>query len=165
LNAQVEQKENVMRPFLSPTPRHGPAGDDKMSQKPSHVIEPHRPGGLDRPHVLLVDDSAVVRSLLGEMLRRDGFTVCVAAGGRQALDIYRQHRDEIDLVVLDQRMPGLDGLQTLDGLRCLNPDVRCCFLTGAHEDDAELLRRGAACVLHKPMEPDDIALALRQMVT
>jgi CheY-like chemotaxis protein len=47
--------------------------------------------------------------------------VWLAAGGQEALDLYQRHREAIDVVLLDVRMPGLDGPQTLAALRALNP--------------------------------------------
>jgi CheY-like chemotaxis protein len=123
---------------------------------------PSRP--RDLPGILVVDDAAAVRTGLGEALRREGFAVWVAPDGQQALDLYRRCGGSIDLVVMDQRMPGLDGLQTLAALRALNPDVRCCFLTADPDSDGRLEQGGATCVLHKPMGPDEVARVLRRLV-
>jgi CheY-like chemotaxis protein len=87
----------------------------------------------------------------------------VAPDGAQALDIYRRHHADIALVVLDPCMPGLSGRETFDALRALYPEVRCCFLTSSGDAD-ELLERGDASVLQKPMEPDEIAGILRRTV-
>jgi CheY-like chemotaxis protein len=127
--------------------------------------KPADPSREGQPGILLVDDSPVVRSKLGEVLRGHGFAVWTAASGSQAVEVYRLHLDAIALVLLDQCMPGLDGSQTLDELRRLNPRVRCCFLTGAGEDDDALLQRGAETVLRKPMEPNDVARALARILT
>jgi CheY-like chemotaxis protein len=69
------------------------------------------------------------------------------------------------VVVLDKAMPRLDGLQTLDALRHLDPQVRCCFLTGTLRNaaEAELRRAGAVHVLLKPVAPEEIAHVLRQL--
>jgi CheY-like chemotaxis protein len=96
---------------------------------------------------------------------RDGFDVWLAADGREAIDLYREHRESIAVVLLDVRMPGLDGPGTLDALRELNPEVLACFMsgdTGAY-DPQELLRRGAASIIAKPFHIDQLANNLRRL--
>jgi CheY-like chemotaxis protein len=102
--------------------------------------------------VLIVDDEPAVRGMLGVGLRTHGFAVWLAADGREALDLYRRHRLAIDVVLLDVRMPGQDGPQTLAALQELNPLIRCCFMSGDLGGyTAERLRHfGAATVIQKP---------------
>lgn len=64
------------------------------------------------------------------MLERAGFTVLTAENGRQAVEVYRQEGDRIDVVVLDLSMPELDGLETLEQLRRIDPGVRVVLLSG-----------------------------------
>jgi CheY-like chemotaxis protein len=96
-------------------------------------------------------------------LERSGFDVWSASNGREAIRLYRTHRDSIAVVLLDVRMPGLDGPATLDALRELNPDVLACFMSGdpgAYEPEG-LRQRGAAHVFAKPFHLDELAKALR----
>jgi CheY-like chemotaxis protein len=122
---------------------------------------PHSDG---RPCVLLAEDEPVIRDLLGHLLRGKGFAVRSVADGREALAVYERHRDDIRAVLLDVHMPRLDGPQTLRALRQLDPEVRCCFITGtAGSDEEEALRAlGPVAVLHKPCTPEELADALRQ---
>lgn len=124
---------------------------------------PHSAGG---PGVLLAEDEPVIRDLLGHLLRGQGFAVWSAADGREALEVYQRHRDDIRAVLLDVHMPRLDGPQTLRALRQLDPEVRCCFITGsAGGDEEEALRAlGPAAVLHKPCTPEELAEALRRAI-
>ncbi len=94
-----------------------------------------------------------------------GQHVRAAADGQEALDLYRRHRETIDVVLLDVRMPGLDGPRTLAALQELNPRVRCCFMSGNPGTCTEkgLRRLGAASVLPKPFGLDDAALVLLGM--
>ena len=98
-------------------------------------------------------------------LERNGFAVWLARDGREAIDLYRQHAEEIAVVLLDVRMPGLDGLQTLEVLRQRNPEVLACFMSGDTGPckPEELLQRGAAHVIAKPFQLDDLANILRLM--
>jgi CheY-like chemotaxis protein len=113
--------------------------------------------------VLVVDDDHLVRALLQLGLERDGFDVWLAANGREAIRLYRTHRYRIGVVLLDIRMPGLDGLATMQALRRLNPDVAVCLTSGDMDgnDPEELRRRGAAHVLAKPFHLDELAHVLR----
>ena len=124
------------------------------------------PAAARRPGILVVDDDRDVRGLLQVVLGRYGFVVWEAATGLQALEVYQEWGSAIDLALLDVRMPGLDGPQTLVGLRRLNPALCCCFMTG----DAgaytleDLIARGAVYVFHKPFRPFEVAQILRQLV-
>jgi DNA-binding response OmpR family regulator len=116
--------------------------------------------------VLIVDDEPFLRALLEVELRQEGFAVWQAENSREALDLYRQHRDEIDLVLLDVHLPGLDGPQTFAILRRLNPELRCCFLSpnrSAYSED-ELLEMGALAVLAKSYHLDGIAAVLGRLL-
>jgi CheY-like chemotaxis protein len=118
---------------------------------------------MTRPGVLVVDDDHFVRHLVQLGLERDGFEVWLAAGGREAIRLYRQHRESSGVVLLDVRMPGLDGLQTLEALRELNPEVRACFMSGDMGDYGSegLRQRGAARLIPKPFLLGDLANVLR----
>src|SRR5947209_6919317 len=88
------------------------------------------PGPISRPGILVVDDEPALRSLLKTVLQRKGFAVWLADGGCAALDIYRERQAAISVVLMDVRMPDLDGPHTLAALQRINPAVACCFMTG-----------------------------------
>jgi CheY-like chemotaxis protein len=122
-------------------------------------MNPETPA-LPDPGVCVVDDEPAVRQALTLALQHFGFAVW------QAVRLYRRHRDAIGVVLLDVRMPGLDGLQTLARLRRENPAVRVVFMTGNTGDYAaeELLGLGAAAVLEKPFRSlPELARLLRQV--
>src|SRR5262249_49663272 len=119
---------------------------------------------IEAPGILVVDDDPSVRALLGIVLRRQGFTAWVAADGLEALDLYRRHSAEIALVLLDVRMPVMDGPQTWAALQQVNPGVRCCFISGhtGKYTEQELLERGA---VGKPFAPADLGRRLWRLAT
>jgi DNA-binding response OmpR family regulator len=82
--------------------------------------------------ILLVDDEPALLTLVSIVLTKRGYRVLEAANGRQALDIYRREQGPIDLVLLDVKMPGLSGPETLRQLRAIDPAVRVVFTSGAH---------------------------------
>jgi PAS domain S-box-containing protein len=89
-----------------------------------------------RGTVLVVDDEPVVRDMAAAALKRFGYEVLLAEDGWQALDVMREHRDGISVVLLDLSMPGLDGEQALPELRKLSPDVAVLVSSGFSETEA-----------------------------
>jgi DNA-binding NtrC family response regulator len=116
--------------------------------------------------VLVVDDDDLVRALLRAALGQHQFAVHSAADGEEALQVYQRHGRDIDVVLLDVRMPRLDGPHTLAALERINPKVCCCFMTGdlGNYTEGELLQMHAARVFRKPFLTDDLAVSIRQLV-
>jgi CheY-like chemotaxis protein len=114
----------------------------------------------------VVDDHGPVRNMLRAVLEWHGFRVLTAADGEEAVALYPEHAAEIAVVLLDVRMPGMDGPRTLDALRRVNPDVVACFMSGDLGDYelADLFGRGARHVFEKPFNLDELARALRALV-
>jgi CheY-like chemotaxis protein len=120
----------------------------------------------DSPGVLVVDDQGDIRALLQTILRHHGFTVWLAPGGAEAVQLYGQQRDRVDLVLLDVAMPEWDGPRTLKALSRENPDLTVCFVSGTDVEytDDQLLALGAARVIHRPFEAADVAKVLWELV-
>jgi CheY-like chemotaxis protein len=118
------------------------------------------------PGILIADDMALIVTLLRFELEPRGFTVWLAVDGDDAIDLYRLHHDEIDLVLLDVQMPRFDGPHTLAALRQLNPEVVACFMTGSAGSytEEDLLDRGAARVFCKPFRPVDVVDSLQKVL-
>ena len=109
--------------------------------------------------ILVVDDDEYLRKLLQMVMQQRGFRVRLAADGREAVEVYRRHRETLNLVLMDVRMPGLDGPQALTSIQRLNPQVRCCFMSGDLGDYTEekLLGLGAMAVIAKPFQLAEVA--------
>ena len=103
--------------------------------------------------------------MLNDRLRQLGYSVWLAADGHEALDLYRNHCETIDVVLLDVRMPGLDGPQTLAALKEIAPQVRCCFMSGhfGRYSADELRELGAARVFEKPFRLAEVAGVLSEL--
>ena len=117
------------------------------------------------PVVLVADDDENIRFLLRLTLHQAGFAPLVAANGREAVELFRRHRDEVRAVLLDVNMPGLDGPGVLAQIRQIAPQVRCCFMTGhaAHYGVDNLLALGATRVFDKPFDLDDLIETLGEL--
>ena len=106
--------------------------------------------------VALVDDEELFRETLAKLLRRRGLEVATAADGEAGVDLVRAMAP--DVVVLDLRMPGIDGIETLRRIRGHRPDTRVVMLTGhgSVEAGVEALRAEAFDFLLKPVSPDQL---------
>ena len=116
--------------------------------------------------LLLVDDEPAIRNLSEQTLRLFGYTVLLAEDGERALEIYRNGKDRIDLVVLDLIMPGMGGKQCLEKLIEINPHVKVIIATGYSDDQSlvENLGRTARRILAKPYEVAEIVTAIRDVL-
>ncbi len=106
--------------------------------------------------ILIVEDDAAIRNLLGIAFRQFGLSVQLAEDGQKAIEIYL--REPARVVLMDVQMPGLDGPQTFVALKAINPNVVCCFLSaysGKYCTD-DLLALGAAAVMEKPCRLEEL---------
>jgi len=106
--------------------------------------------------ILLVDDEAEFIETLGKRLTRRGLSVLLANSGQEALDLIPVK--DIDVVVLDVKMPGMDGIEALQKIKALKPDLEVLMLT-AHANVEVAMRGmelGAFDYLMKPVELDDL---------
>jgi len=116
--------------------------------------------------ILLVDDEESVRSVGEEMLTRLGYVVHPAAGGREALEIFRRYKDRIDGVILDLVMPEMSGSKVFEELRQVSPAVRILLSSGFDEDEraAPLLMCGGAAFMQKPFTLDRLSEMLTSLL-
>ena len=85
--------------------------------------------------ILVIDDEQGIRDLLDTLLRRKGYDVILSANGQKGLEIFR--REQPDVIVLDLKMPGMDGLTVLQQIRSLDPKKPVIILTGAGTPETE----------------------------
>jgi CheY-like chemotaxis protein len=125
---------------------------------PTRMIMTNSPAS---PCVLVIDDNQVVRDILNTLLSRAGYRVVQAASGEEGIALYRDHPQDICLVLLDVQMPRKNGITTLTDLRTINPAVRCLLMTGDETRD-EVLQAEAAGVVAKPFAPASLLKALKK---
>ncbi len=113
--------------------------------------------------VLVVDDDEAVLELASEFLRRAGFESHRASGGAVAIDVFARKCDEIDVVVLDLTMPGMDGREVFEQLRRIRPDLPVVLATGYSRGTIEerFPDEKQVSVLRKPYEPEQLIDAIR----
>jgi DNA-binding NtrC family response regulator len=106
--------------------------------------------------ILIVDDEPIARDNLAHILKKDGYSPLLAENGRQAIDILA--KEEVDLVLTDLRMPGLDGMAVLAETKNLWPSTEVVVITGyASVDTAvEAMRQGAYHYISKPFKINEL---------
>ena len=116
--------------------------------------------------VLVVDDDATVRLFAKEALAFAGFQVLMASDGVEGVEIYRDHADQIDVVLLDMTMPRLDGEETFRELRRIRPDVAVVLSSGYNEQDAthRFAGKGLAGFLQKPYRTAQVIERVREVL-
>ena len=100
--------------------------------------------------ILVIDDEQGIRDLLDTLLRRKGYDVVLAASGQKGLEIFSRERP--DVIVLDLKMPGMDGLTVLQQVRSHNPEQPVIILTGAGAPEAEQQVRALGVTEYVEME-------------
>jgi CheY-like chemotaxis protein len=108
--------------------------------------------------VLVVDDEESLRNFAAKLIQSRGYRVVTAGDGAEALAVLTEGT-QIDLLVLDVMMPGLDGLQTLEQVRNRGHRQLPVVLLTAQSADEQILRgyeRGADCYVTKPVQPSTL---------
>ncbi len=108
--------------------------------------------------ILIVDDEGPIRRILSVLLRERRHRITEAASGEEALALLAEAKP--DLVLLDLRLPGIDGLETLKRLRALEPRLDVVMMTahGTISSAVEAMRRGAFDYLTKPFDNDELLI-------
>jgi DNA-binding NtrC family response regulator len=136
-----------------------------LSDLPAETTPPRTVSPIPQS-VLIVDDEPAIRVLLERYCMLNGLQPVLAASGAEAVEIYRREGEKIGVVLLDVRMPGMSGPATLEVLRRLNPQVRCCFMSGDLGDYTaeELRQQGALHLFNKPLPLRELIAALQAIV-
>lgn len=115
--------------------------------------------------ILIVDDQYGIRVLLQEVLQKEGYNIFQAANGHQALAITRE--EDPDLVLLDMKIPDMDGIEILKELKKFNPKIRVIILTAYGEMDLieTALNLGALAHFQKPFDITQIRDVAKQYIT
>ncbi len=116
--------------------------------------------------ILLVDDEKSVLDLTCDMLGRNGYRTITAGSGEMAIEIYKREKDQIDLVLLDVGMPGMDGHRCFEELLRINPEIKVVLATGypAIGKVEETLAVGAAGFIGKPYRSADMVKKTREVL-
>ena len=116
--------------------------------------------------ILVVEDEETLRLLLKETLEYLGYNVYQASNGREAVKLYSDIKDKVDLIILDMVMPEMNGEETFYKLREINPNARIILSSGYSVDEKtrELIGKGALGFIQKPYRVDEIEKALKKVL-
>ncbi|MBW2646299.1 MAG: response regulator, partial [Deltaproteobacteria bacterium] len=116
--------------------------------------------------ILVVDDEEIIRTMLQEVLEGMGYTVLLANNGEDALKLYRERRDDIDLAIIDMIMPKMGGKETYLALRKINPDIKTILASGFSQDTVvqEILGAGVNGFIHKPFTTTELSKKIREVL-
>ncbi len=117
-------------------------------------------------HILVVDDEQMILDIGKALLETLGYQVSTANGGEQAVEVLSKKNEDIDLVILDMIMPGLDGGITFDRIRALDKEVKVILSSGYSLDGQaqEILERGCSGFIQKPFTISELAVTVRKIL-
>ena len=123
------------------------------------------PPALSTGSILLVDDEPLIRTSNKRMLTQLGYEVMLAESGERALQIYEEYSQRIFLIILDFVMPGINGAETFERLKAIDPEVKVLISSGYSKDGniEAVLENGALGFIQKPFDLEQLGELLRQM--
>jgi PAS domain S-box-containing protein len=116
--------------------------------------------------VLLVDDEEGILEVGRDLLKAMGYRVLLARDGKEAVDVYREKHDDIDVVLLDVVMPNMGGRQTYDRMKEINPEIKVLLSSGYSVDGTahEMLKRGCNSFIQKPFDARALSGRIRDIL-
>ncbi len=116
-------------------------------------------------NILIVDDEKNYPMIIGEILQEEGYTTITASSGMEALDIFKN--EIINLVLTDVKMPGISGIQLLENIKEINPDIPVIIMTayGSVEKAVEAMHKGAYTFILKPFENQELIAHIAKAIT
>ena len=118
-------------------------------------------------HILIIDDGALIRTILRQALEREGYKIADASNGKEGLRLHRQ--DMADLIITDILMPEKEGIETIMELKREFPDVKIIAISGggmgAAEDYLHMANKlGAKFTFPKPVEIEKLLSAVKELI-
>ena len=116
--------------------------------------------------ILLIDDEKEIRKIGRDILESLGYKVLTAGNGKEAVEVYKQNKDKIDIVILDMIMPGLSGGKVYNRMKEINADVKVLLSSGYSIDGKakEILNRGCNGFIQKPYGIKEFSNKIREIL-
>ncbi len=142
------------------------AADDSVVEEPERLertdVILSLPRGTET--LLVADDEGFIRRLARRTLEPLGYTILEAADGDEAVDVYKKHKDAVQLVILDLFMPKTPGKDAFKKLRAMTPHLKVILSSGYAQAVETPERMGASGYIGKPYQPGDLAHTVRQVL-
>ena len=141
-----------------------PASEAMVSDQGTVVEEKQLLTGHET--VLLVDDEDMIINVGKEILGTLGYNVISAKSGEEGIEIYRKNQDDIGMVILDMVMPGMNGGETYDNLKEINPEIKVLLSSGysLNGQASAILKRGCDGFIQKPFTLKHISRKIREIL-
>ena len=116
--------------------------------------------------ILLVDDEEMIIKVGKELLQELGYNVLSALSGQEAIEVYQKNADKIDLVIMDLIMPGMNGGETFDRLKKVNPEIKVLLSSGysINGQASKILERGCDGFIQKPFNLIQLSDKIQQII-
>ncbi len=116
--------------------------------------------------ILLVDDEEMILDVGVQFLEKLGYTVLEAKGGREAIQIYQENKDNIDMIILDMIMPDMGGSEVYDKIKAIDPEVKVLLSSGYSVEGqaTEILKRGCNSFIQKPFNIKSLSGKIREVL-
>ena len=116
--------------------------------------------------VLFVDDEDMIIEVAEEMFEQLGYKVLIARSGKEAIEIYEENKEQVDIVLLDMIMPDMSGSDTYDRMKEFNPDIKVLLASGysINGTATEIMDRGCDGFIQKPFKMKELSQKLREVL-
>jgi len=116
--------------------------------------------------ILLVDDEDMIINVGQEILIKLGYKVLIARSGKEALEVYKENQDKIDMIILDIIMPDMGGVETYDRMKEINPDITVLLSSGysINAQVFDILKKGCNGFIQKPFDIKELSQKLREIL-
>ena len=116
--------------------------------------------------ILLVDDEKMITDVGARLLKKMGYQVLTAESGKEALDLFKNNKDQVDMVILDMIMPAMGGGETYEKLKEMNPAVKVLLSSGysMNGQASEILKRGCLGFIQKPFRMKVLSQKIRDVL-
>ncbi len=116
--------------------------------------------------ILLVDDEDLIIEVAGDMLETLGYTIFTAGNGEEAIRVYQDNKEEIDIVILDMIMPGMNGEKVFDRLKDINPKIKVLLSSGysINGQAVHILEKGCMGFIQKPFDLRALSQKVREVL-
>jgi signal transduction histidine kinase len=132
----------------------------------NRVVEAEPVQGGANENILFVEDDETTREVVGELLKQSGYTVYSASGCEEAIRLYSDNVEKIDLVISDLIMPGMGGKKLVEAILAINPNAKIIIASGYNVQESAALAKewGAKEFLSKPYEINKLLKTLKNVL-